>query len=156
MRCKETEDTCLQMKRGFRFFHFLDENDIRELEPYFSCRYLKTGEDLWQEGEKGDFAAFIVSGKIQSSKATEFPGRQVVVGVYGHESLIGIIGLLFGESRPVTATAIEDSRVLLLNRDDFDEINRRNPELGGRLMKGMLFSLTMRLRQSYERLAAIF
>jgi len=150
------EDQCLQMKRDFRFFSFLDEQDVTKLSPYFECRSYQKGDNIWVEGSDCQFIAFIVSGRIETKKETEFRGKQVVVGVYRHESLIGILSLLSNEPRPVTATALEDCHLLLLHRDRFDKINELYPDLGGRLMKGMLFSLSMRLRQSYERLAAIF
>ncbi|MDY0191328.1 MAG: cyclic nucleotide-binding domain-containing protein [Desulfuromonas sp.] len=150
------EDQCVQMKRDFHFFHFLDQNDIDLLTPYFNCRCLQPGEDLWVEGENSKFVAFITSGRIEGKKETAFRNKQVVVGVYGKESLLGVFSLLSEDVRPVTATALEESRVLLLDKQGFDEINKLYPALGGRLMKGMLFCVTMRLRQSYQRLAAIF
>lgn len=150
------EDICVQMKRDFRFFSFLDAEDIARLSPYFECRSYQQGQNLWLEGDDSQFIAFVVTGRIETKKGTEFRGKQVVVGVYHKESLVGILSLLSNERRPVTATALEPCHVLLLHKDRFEEINERFPALGGRLMKGMLFSLSMRLRQSYERLAAIF
>ncbi|MFO7830982.1 MAG: cyclic nucleotide-binding domain-containing protein [Desulfuromonadaceae bacterium] len=150
------EDHCLQMKRDFRFFHFLTEEDITQLQEFFKCRSYATGEDLWREGDSSTFIAFITQGRVETKKETEFKGKQVVVGVYGPESLIGIVSLLSREERPVTATALEDVSVLILEQSSFDILNRQHPELSNRLMKGMLFCLSMRLKQSYERLAAIF
>jgi len=156
MTAAPPEDQCVQMKQDFQFFHFLDQRDVDHLTPYFTCRCLNAGDDLWKEGDDSKFVAFIVSGRIEGKKETEFRNKQVVVGVFGKESLLGIFSILSDETRPITATALEESRVLLLDKNGFDEINRRYPELGGRLMKGMLFCVTMRLRQSYQRLAAIF
>ncbi|MFA5700329.1 MAG: cyclic nucleotide-binding domain-containing protein [Desulfuromonas sp.] len=150
------EDQCTQMKRDFRFFHFLTEEDIAQLQEFFKCSSYTAGEDLWREGDSSYFIAFITKGRVETKKETEFKGKQVVVGVYGPESLIGIVSLLSKETRPVTATALEPCCVLILEQQSFDTLNQKNPELGNRLMKGMLFSLSMRLKQSYERLAAIF
>ncbi|MDY0185376.1 MAG: cyclic nucleotide-binding domain-containing protein [Desulfuromonadaceae bacterium] len=152
----EHEDQCAQMKRDFRFFHFLTEADIAQLQEFFKCRSYAAGEDLWREGDLSSFIAFITRGRVETKIETEFKGKQVVVGVYGPESLIGIVSLLSNETRPVTATALEPCCVLILEQECFDTLNGKNPELGNRLMKGMLFSLSMRLKQSYERLAAIF
>ncbi len=157
MICTEQhDDKCVQTKRDFRFFHFLDERDVELISPYLKCCCLKKGEILWSEGDGSRFVAFIVDGRIEGKKETEFRNKQVVVGVYGKESLLGIFSLLSDEPRPVTAAALEDSRALLLSHEHFNEINTRYPALGGRLMQGMLYCLSMRLRQSYERLAAIF
>lgn len=152
----EQQSQCALMKRNLHFFHFLGEDDVDLLSPYFSCRSLDTGDNLWVEGDDSEFVAFIVSGRIEGKKETEFRNKQVVVGVFGKDSLIGIFSILSDGPRPITTTALEPSKVLLLNKKGFDEINQRHPELGGRLMKGMLFCVTMRLRQSYQRLAAIF
>lgn len=150
------EDKCVQMKRDFRFFHFLTEEDITQLQQFFKCHCYSPGEDLWREGDSSYFIAFITRGRVETKKETEFKGKQVVVGVYGIESLIGIVSLLSNEKRPVTATALEESCVLILEQQSFDTLNLEHPELANRLMKGMLFCLSMRLKQSYERLAAIF
>jgi CRP-like cAMP-binding protein len=150
------EDQCLQMKRDFRFFHFLTEEDIQQLQKFFKCSSYSAGEDVWREGDSSYFIAFITRGRVETKKETEFKGKQVVVGVYGPESLIGIVSLLSKEERPVTATALEESSVLILEQSAFDTLNQEQPELSNRLMKGMLFCLSMRLKQSYERLAAIF
>ncbi len=152
----EIEDQCSQMKRDFRFFHFLTEEDIAQLQTFFKCNSYAAGEDLWREGDSSYFIAFITKGRVETKKETEFKGKQLVVGVYGPESLIGIVSLLSKEPRPVTAAALEPCSVLILEQESFDTLNQKNPELGNRLMKGMLFSLSMRLKQSYERLAAIF
>jgi len=150
------EDQCMQMKRDFRFFHFLTEEDIEQLRGFFKCSSYAAGEDIWTEGDTSYFIAFITRGRVETKKETEFKGKQVVVGVYGPESLIGIVSLLSREKRPVTATALEECSVLILEQESFDTLNRDYPELSNRLMKGMLFCLSMRLKQSYERLAAIF
>ncbi|MBN2646100.1 MAG: cyclic nucleotide-binding domain-containing protein [Desulfuromonadaceae bacterium] len=150
------EDLCLQMKKDFRFFHFLNEQDVSGLGRFFNCRCLDAGENLWREGDNTNFVAFIVKGRIETKKETEFRGKQVVVGVYSQESLIGIISILTSEPRPVTATALEPTQVLLLEKKQFDLLNKEYPELGNRLLKGMLYCLSVRLKQSYERLAAIF
>ena len=149
-------DQCSQMKRDFHFFHFLDEKDVELLNQYFSCCTLQAGDNLWVEGDQSQFVAFIVSGRIEGKKETAFRNKQVIVGVFGKESLIGTFSILGDDTRPITATALEESRLLLLYKKDFDEINENYPELGGRLLKGMLLCVTTRLSQSYKRLAAIF
>ena len=150
------DEQCLQIKRAFRFFHSLEEADCMQLAEYFECRCLAAGEELWREGERSHYVAFIVTGRIETQKETAFRGKQVVVGVYGQESLVGIVSILTDEPRPVTAKALEACQLLLLSRAAFDRINREEPQLGNRLLKGMLFCLSTRLKQSYERLAAIF
>lgn len=153
---KDSQDICRRMKKDFHFFSFLNEDDIDRLSPFFDCRQAATGEVLWKEGEEEDYVAFIVSGRIEVRKATEFSEKQVVVGIYGKGSLVGELCILNNIKRAVTAVVIEDAGLLTLSREDLETVIRETPELGAKLLKGMLFAVSLRLRKSFDRLAAIF
>jgi CRP-like cAMP-binding protein len=58
--------------------------------------------------------------------------------------------------RAVTAIALEDTTLAVISGDNFETLINEHPEMGTRLMKGMLLSLSMRLRNSFERLANFF
>ncbi len=147
---------CKRMKKNFQFFSFLDDHDIENLSPYFECMQAKHGEVLWQEGEDEDYLAFIISGRIEARKATEFKEKQVVVGIYSKGSIVGALCILNNSKRAVTAVVLEDADLLTLTREDLDIILRENPALGAKLLKGMLAAVSLRLRKSFDRLAAIF
>jgi len=150
------EDSCALLKRQLRFFHFLSEEDLPVLAEYFSCRQIRAGETLWKEGDTGDYEAFIVEGRIEVKKNTEFAGKQVVVGVYSPGTIVGELCLMDAKPRAVTAVALEDCALLLLTREHLERLLEKNPEVGVKLLKGMLFAVSTRLRKSFERLASIF
>jgi CRP-like cAMP-binding protein len=58
--------------------------------------------------------------------------------------------------RAVTAIALEDTSLVVISRDNFEKLIDTHPEIGMKFMKGMLLSLSMRLRNSFERLANFF
>jgi len=149
-------DVCARMKTDLRFFRFISEEDTTVLAPYFKCRQVTAGETLWKEGEPASVAAFIMSGKIEEKKNTEFEGRQVVVGVYTEGSVIGEFSLVDGLPRAVTAACLEDAQLLLLPKENLDLLLVEHPELGIKLLKGVLLTLSIRLRKSFDRLASIF
>lgn len=149
-------DSCAKLKKQLRCFHFLAEEDLPQLAEYFTCGAVKTGETLWNEGDPGEFEAFIIEGKVEVTKQTEFPGRQVVVGVYSPGAIIGELCIMEQRPRGVTAVALEDTSLLLLSRERFELLLEHNPPLGVKLLKGMLLAVSIRLRKSFERLAAIF
>ncbi len=153
---KTSQDICRCIKKDFRFFSFLDDDDIQRLSPFFECRQAVTGEAIWKEGEEEDFVAFIVSGRIEARKATEFGDKQVVVGIYGKGSIVGALCILNNSKRAVTAVVLDDVDLLILSRTDLDRVTQENPELGVKLLKGMLYAVSLRLRKSFDRLAAIF
>jgi hypothetical protein len=58
--------------------------------------------------------------------------------------------------RTVTAAAREDVTLALITQENLDKLIDTNPELGARLLKGMLLTVSSRLRQSFDRLAVFF
>ncbi len=149
-------ELCNCMKEEFGAFSCLQIKDLKELSSFFKCRNVAKGETLWNEGDICDYVAFIVSGKVEVKKETEFKEKQVIVGIYSSGAVVGELCILDGSPRAVTAIALEDVSLVLITREDFDKLTDKYPGLGVQLMKGMLLSVSKRLRSSFARLAAIF
>lgn len=151
-----SHEICRIMKDKIRFFHFLHDSDAECIADFFYCRMVEAGEVLWNEGDDDNYVVFVTSGKLEEKKSTEFKDKQVVVGVYTEGAILGEFGILVDRSRAFSAVALEDSQLLILNRGDFERLTQEFPELGVKLLKGMLFAVSTRLRKSFERLASIF
>ena len=149
-------ELCAQLKDDYRFFQYLDKPETAVVTEYLQCRSVSAGEVLWHEGDASDTAAFVVDGKVEIKKQTEFPGKHVIVGIYGQGSIVGELCLLSGERRAVSATALVDTSLLMLSRAQFDRLLEEHPDLGVKLLKGMFLALSTRLRKSFERLASVF
>jgi len=144
------------MKAENNIFTYVDSEKLGELCEYFECISFASGEALWEEGDVCDYAAFIVSGRVEVMKQTEFKGKHVVVGILGRGAAVGALCILDGGPRAVTAKAAEDVSIATITRANFDRLIDEKPALGAQLMKGMLLSFSMRLRKSFERLATFF
>jgi CRP-like cAMP-binding protein len=83
-------------------------------------------------------------------------GQRVVVGLYGRGALIGELCLLDNSPRAVTAVARDDVSILLITKKNFDKLIIEYPELGVKLLKGMLYSVSKRLKGCYDRLLSVF
>lgn len=153
---KVSPDLCARLKSELVSFRFLETGDLDFLAPFFTCRQVEAGEILWQEGEVCDFVLFIIEGRVSIKKETEFKGKQVIVGVYGKGTIVGEVCMLEYTPRAVTAVAMEDSYLLLLSRENLDRLLAADPAIGVKLLKGMLLTVSIRLRKSFDRLAAIF
>ena len=158
--CRDKEcvqKLCRAMKaeRG-RCFGYLSPDDVELLSRYFATCHLPKGGHLCQEGERCTFVAFIVNGRLEIKKNTEFEGKQVVVGIYTRGAMVGELCILDNSPRAVTAIAMEDTDLLLLSGENFSKLTAENPELGVKLLKGMLFAVSTRLKRSLARLASIF
>lgn len=149
-------ETCSRMRADLRFFSFLDEPALTRLADFCSCQQVSAGEVLWRQGDEGDFMVFIISGQLEAKIQTEFPDKEVVVGVFSAGTIVGELGFVDQHPRGVSVLALEDSELLLLTRENFDRLLAEHPVQGLALLKGMLLALSSRLRNANARLAAIF
>jgi len=151
----KAEDLCARIKKEWSF-QFLNENDEAILVDYLDCRQAVAGETLWREGDSCGELVFIVNGRLEVSKQTEFEGKNVIVGVYGVGSIVGELCILKSMPRIVTAVALTDSELLTLSTENFNRLTEQHPELSVRLLKGMLATVSIRLSKAFGRLASIF
>ncbi len=137
-------------------FNFLSNEDLKEVAIFFECKTVSAGEILWNEGDPCSYVAFIVSGRVEIKKETEFKGKYVVVGVLSSGSIVGALCILDASPRAVTAVALEDVSLVTISLEKFEELVSLYPALGSQLMKGMLLSASTRLKKSYDRLSKFF
>lgn len=153
---ESVEALCVRIKKDFRFFHYLNEDERRIVTQYLDCWELKAGSILWNEGDAGNFVVFVVNGRVEVKKRTEFADHHVIVGVYSEGSVAGEFCLLADEPRMVSATALTDVSLLKLEVQQFDALSQQYPVAANKLLRGMFLAVTLRLNQAFERLASIF
>jgi CRP-like cAMP-binding protein len=78
------------------------------------------------------------------------------LGIYSQGTFVGELCILDSSPRAVTAVALEDVSFVLITRENFDKLIKTHPELGIKFMKGMLLSVSKRLRSSFDRLVEVF
>ncbi len=113
-----SEDLCIWMKKELSLFPYFKEEDLANLPCFFDLVKVRAGETVCSEGDFCDYLAFIVSGRLEISKQTEFPGKNVVIGVYSRGTVMGELCLLDNHPRAVTAVALEDLLPDLLRQPD--------------------------------------
>lgn len=88
---------------------------------------------IFTEGSKGDEAYLLVDGKVEISGAVD--GRKKVFAVLQPVSIFGEMALfLEDQGRTATAVALEDSKVVVLGRDDLEGyINDAPPAISAML-----------------------
>ena len=88
---------------------------------------------IFTEGSKGDEAYLLVDGKVEISGSVD--GRKKVFAVLQPVSIFGEMALfLEDQGRTATAIALEDSKVVVLNRDDLEGyINDAPPAISAML-----------------------
>ena len=140
------------MKGEKSVFNFLSDEDLKNLSAFFESKNIPAGETLWKEEDPFDYIAFIVSGRVEIKKETEFKGKNVIVGIYSN----GALCILDDSLKKVTAVALEDVSLAIITQRNLDKLIDTNPIVGAKLLKGMLLSVSDRLRKSFDRLTVFF
>lgn len=90
-----------------------------------SKRYkFKQGDVVMQEGSTSSCAFIIESGKIELSSMNK--GERTVHSVLSNNQTFGTMGLITDKQRPYTATAMEETIVKVVVRDEFNEFFTKN------------------------------
>lgn len=142
-------------KKGLRFFHFLSEEEIITLSRYCERKDAKSGEVLINEGEKSEFLAFIISGRLEATKDTGFKGNDIVLAEYSQGSTFGELGLLDRRPSGVTIAAVEDSTLVILKHHKFESLAMEDSTLALKLLKGLLLTASIRLTKCYDRFVSV-
>jgi len=134
----------------------LPSDGITLLAPYLTHRQMLADSELWHEGDEGNYLAFVLSGKLELLKATEFPGHPFLLGLFSSGGILGEDSFLDARPRQGTVHALEESELLILSREKLETLNSEQPELANLLLKWLMSLLSARLQNTQDRLADIF
>jgi CRP-like cAMP-binding protein len=96
------------------------------------------GDEIFAEGEAGDALYLVLDGKVRVHKADR------LIAELGERECFGEMAILDAAPRSATVTALCDTSLLKITRDDFQEILSERPEIA----QGVIQVLTRRLREA--------
>ncbi len=132
-------------------FYYLDDTDTRILSQYLEFRQMKRGEVLFREGDPGDYVIFVFKGSVEVS--IKNPEREdFSLAQLGWGTSVGEMALIDDLPRSATANVVDESEFFMLSRDSFKDILQRHPKLGVRLLMGLAWTMSLRLRYNSRRL----
>jgi NTE family protein len=106
-------------------FADLDSTELEALAKETETRALRRGDVLVRQGDPADDLFIVLTGRFAVTKE----GRRDPIAEIGPEQPIGEIAFLTGGTRTATVTAMRDSVVLRLSRNDFDLLTAKCPSI---------------------------
>jgi CRP-like cAMP-binding protein len=125
---------------GVSIFEKCGVDDLAALAAIAQERRFAAGALIYRENDPGDALYVVVEGKV----LTEKDGQPIFH--ISEKECFGEVGLLDGSPRPVAARALEDTRALAIDRQDFLDLLSDRPEL----LQGLFAVLTRQMRQVLE------
>lgn len=101
-------------------------------------------EVIFEEGSFGSKMYFIFSGTVRIF--TINPGREVTLGIIGPGEFFGEMALIDSSPRSATAVAEEDAKLLAVDKNQFMELIRTNPEFALLIIQ----NFSRRLRERWD------
>lgn len=98
------------------------------------ARTFKKNQVIYYEGDKGNGLYLLVSGKVKSIKLAE-DGRELMTGIYAADDYLGINAMLSNEAYADTATALEDSLLCLIPKEQLEDLLNLYPEVAREFIK---------------------
>ncbi|MDH5541369.1 MAG: cyclic nucleotide-binding domain-containing protein [Nitrospinota bacterium] len=123
------------------------------LAEFINYAFCGQGKALFKEGDKGGSLYYIISGRVEIQKRGA-GGKKSVLSVYRKGVTIGEMSLLEPDAvRSATIVAVEDTELLQLSRQNFEEILRNHPEIGIQMMRNIALHLSLRLKDASGKVA---
>ena len=102
----------------------------------------KKGTTIYKVNEKPKFAYYVYTGKVNIISKDEYN-----IGIIQEGELFGEISSLFNKEHSVSASAAEDCRLLIIEKDVFfNKVESADP-----ILKAVIRTLSLRLNDSNKR-----
>jgi CRP/FNR family transcriptional regulator/CRP/FNR family cyclic AMP-dependent transcriptional regulator len=136
--------------RQISLFSGLSDPAMAALGARVRTRLYRKGEVLFHKDDPGTSLFLVRTGRIKISTFSA-EGKEAVFTVHGPGDVFGELALLDGAPRSATATALEQSRLLTLDRSAFVAFLREHPD-AALILLGDLTARVRRLSTQVEDL----
>jgi CRP/FNR family cyclic AMP-dependent transcriptional regulator len=127
--------------------HFLLQNlsqsDLERIVAAATCARFGRNEKIFRRGESETDLMIMVSGRVKLS-ATSTDGQELLANIVERGHVFGEIAVIDGKPRSYDATALEESELLIVKRQDLIPFLEERPDICLRFME----TLCERLRRS--------
>lgn len=107
---------------------------LKKLSEHRISRNYKKKEDIYTEGNYPKGIYFVSKGKIKTFSTNE-AGKELITELYNAGDFLGYLSLLQDEKYSSTATALEDSEVYMIPKEDFFALIYKNAEVSKRFIE---------------------
>jgi CRP/FNR family cyclic AMP-dependent transcriptional regulator len=139
--------TEVELLRRIPLFANIDTSRLKLLAFTSERLTFEDGAVLFREGDRGDSAYLILTGKVDISVGS--PNGDVVVASLGANNIVGEMSLLCETPRTATVTAVESLDTLRIKKDQFFGLLRDLPQMTLEIMR----ELAMRLNNVNKELS---
>lgn len=125
---KNREVEPLRSSSRIPLFSELNEEELQSFLKNVRMKTFPTDALICREGEEGDSLLVITRGEVAITKQTP-RGKEVWIRNLGEGDFFGEFGFFTDQRRHANVTALTESDVLEINRDELNEMLKRHPHI---------------------------
>jgi CRP/FNR family transcriptional regulator, cyclic AMP receptor protein len=130
----EAEASYCRILRRVPIFADLTDSEMRFLAQRALARTYSSGEMVFSEGEACTGLHVVERGHIRIYKSSA-GGREQVLSIDGPGSSIAELPVFDGGAYPASAAALEDATLLLIRKQDFQELCLAHPQVALKVLR---------------------
>ncbi|HUN55603.1 MAG TPA: cyclic nucleotide-binding domain-containing protein [Smithella sp.] len=143
-----------QKLRSLTIFRELDKKEIETIQKHMFEQSVKKDSMLFMEDMPGEFLYIIVSGRVDIIKET-VDKEKIILASMGPDEIIGEMSLIDCQPRSATGVTSEDSVLMVIKKQNFDEMLQSDPRIAAKLLMGLLKTVSRRLRIMDKKIEGI-
>lgn len=128
----------------------IDDAGLDKIAKIIKQVSIKKGEQLFKEQDETKGLWLILSGKIEISRVTADGWRQTLV-VLSPGHFFGELSILENRKHVATATALEDTELLLIPKEDFEKLMQEDCALALNIVKKIAIVMSKNLRRMNDK-----
>ncbi len=121
------EEQVLEALNKVPIFSHLDDRNRRKLARLCTLKSFDAGDVLYEEGAMGLSLFIVTSGQVEIYKSSK--DGKIGLGSVAAGGVLGQLALLDDQPRAASAAALEPTECLLLTRDSFDTLVKKDPQI---------------------------
>lgn len=131
-------------------FQDLTISELEKIKNIAVQKKYRTEEVIIKENVKGEELYIIIGGSVRISKMIKDAEKQTFAILKGG-NFFGELSLLDGRAHSATVEAVEESEILIINKNDFDKLLETDPQGGFKVMKKIIIEISSLLRQMNDK-----
>ncbi len=135
------------MFEGISLFPILDKDALNKLEHVTTKKTFPKNTILFSRGDESNSLYIVYSGRVKAV-INDADGREIILSKHGPGEIFGEMAFIDGEPRSATMITKETTKLLIVHRDEFQNILSSTPAI----IFDLLRILLERMREATDKI----
>ena len=140
----------LSLLKYIPLFSELTDSELLAISKVAAKQVYKKDNMILIEEEIGSTMFIILEGRVKISRISD-DGREVILSILSEGDFFGEMSILDGQNRSANVVTLEDSKIMIIRREDFLQMLHDYPQIAINLLK----ELAQRLRRSDSQIKSL-